>query len=27
VFEIDPVDGAVIKIAISLKTKKSKSRH
>jgi hypothetical protein len=27
VFEIDPVDGAVIKIAISLKPKKSKNRH
>jgi hypothetical protein len=26
-FEIDPVDGAVIKIAISLKPKKPKTRH
>jgi hypothetical protein len=27
IFEIDPVDGAVIKIAISLKPKKHKSHH
>lgn len=27
VFEIDPVDGAVIKVAISLKPKKHRSRH
>ena len=27
VFEIDPVDGAVIKVAISLKPKKPKNRH
>ncbi len=27
VFEIDPVDGAVMKVAISLKAKKSRSRH
>jgi len=27
VFEIDPVDGAVIKVAISLKLKKPKNRH
>jgi hypothetical protein len=27
VFEIDPVDGAVIKVAISLKLKKTKNRH
>lgn len=27
VFEVDPVDGAVIKIAISLKPKKPKNRH
>lgn len=27
VFEIDPVDGAVMKVAISLKAKKSRNRH
>jgi hypothetical protein len=27
VFEIDPVDGAVIKVAISLKPRKHKSHH
>jgi len=27
VFQVDPVDGAVIKIAISLKAKKTKSRN
>ena len=27
VFEIDPVDGAVIKVAVSLKPKKLKNRH